>query len=108
MVDVLGWLSSLVLFATIVTQIRKQWRERSAQGVSRWLFIGQTAASLGFTLYSVLVHNWVFSVTNALMFASAVLGWVMTEHFRRTHPSTRAAGPAQAACSVRAATAAKA
>ena len=83
MTDVIGWTSSLILLATIVTQIRKQWRERSVEGVSRWLFVGQTAASLGFTVYSVLVENWVFSVTNALMLVSAVIGWAMTAHFKK-------------------------
>lgn len=82
MTEVVGWVSSLVLLATIVAQIAKQWSERSGEGVSVWLFIGQAGASLGFTAYSVLVKNWVFTVTNALMFLSAVVGWQMTAHFK--------------------------
>ncbi len=83
MPDAIGWASSLILLTTIVAQIHKQWRERSGEGVSIWLFVGQTAASLGFAVYSVMLGNWVFSVTNALMAASAVLGWVLTARFRR-------------------------
>jgi MtN3 and saliva related transmembrane protein len=81
--ELLGWVSSLVLLATIVQQIHKQCQERSGKGVSTFLFIGQTAASAGFTLYSVLVRNWVFTVTNALMLLSAIAGWVITAHFKR-------------------------
>jgi MtN3 and saliva related transmembrane protein len=87
MIDALGWLSSLVLLATIVNQIHKQWRERRAQGVSRWLFIGQTAASVGFTVYSALLHNWVFTVTNAALLVSAIVGWIITSHFKRQSPN---------------------
>jgi len=82
MTELLGWASSVILLLTVVAQVRKQWRERSGRGVSRWLYIGQTAASLGFTLYSVLVHNWVFTITNGLLLASAIVGWAITWHFK--------------------------
>ena len=82
MTEVVGWVSSLVLLATIAAQIAKQWSERSGKGVSVWLFIGQAGASLGFTVYSVLVSNWVFTVTNGLMFLSAIVGWQLTAHFK--------------------------
>lgn len=81
MVDLLGWACSLILLATLMSQVRAQWRARSAEGVSRWLFVGQTLASAGFTAYSALVGNWVFTVTNALLFVSALFGWWMTRHF---------------------------
>jgi uncharacterized protein with PQ loop repeat len=83
MIELLGWCSSLVLLATIVSQIVKQWREGSGKGVSRWLFVGQSAASLGFTVYSALLHNWVFTLTNAAMFISAIAGLLVTLHFKR-------------------------
>lgn len=92
MPDILGWASSLILLGTIGAQIGKQWRERSAQGVSGWLFIGQTVASAGFTAYSALIGNWVFTATNSLLLMSAIVGWIVTRHFktrtaRRAHPS---------------------
>ena len=71
---------------TIATQIGKQCKDRSAHGVSSWLFLGQLAASLGFTIYSFLVHNWVFVVTNALMVLSAVVGAVLTARFKAESP----------------------
>ncbi len=86
MTDIVGWTSSLVLLATIVAQIGKQWNERSGKGVSVWLFIGQAAASLGFTAYSFMVKNWVFTVTNALMLLSALVGWQITAHFKAKGP----------------------
>ena len=82
MTEAVGWLSSLILLSTLSQQIWKQWRERSSRGVSKWLFVGQTAASLGFTLYSWLVHNWVFVVTNSLILVSAIVGCVMSYRFR--------------------------
>jgi uncharacterized protein with PQ loop repeat len=82
MTDIIGWTSSLLLLTTIVVQIGKQWSERSGEGVSVWLFIGQTGASLGFTVYSVLLKNWVFTVTNALMLLSAIVGWSLTSYFK--------------------------
>jgi MtN3 and saliva related transmembrane protein len=89
--ELVGWCSSIVLLLTIVTQIAKQWRERSAQGISSWLFVGQIAASAGFTLYSWLVHNWVFVVTNGLLLLSAIVGAVMTARFRRQEPEPQQA-----------------
>ena len=85
MPELLGWCSSIILLCTIVGQIVKQWREGSGQGVSPWLFIGQTAASLGFTIYSALVKNWVFTLTNAALLLSAVVGVLVSFHFKR-HP----------------------
>ena len=82
-IELVGWLSSAILLATLVHQVLKQWREGSSEGVSKWLFIGQIAASLGFILYSVLVANWVFVVTNALILLDAIVGLVIVLHHRR-------------------------
>jgi uncharacterized protein with PQ loop repeat len=81
--ELLGWLSSAILVATIGKQVHKQWTEGKSEGVSRWLFVGQIAASTGFTLYSVLVGDRVFVVTNALMLASAIAGLVIVVRHRR-------------------------
>ncbi len=70
----IGWISSIVLLLTIGRQVYTQWRTRSTSGLSRWLFVGQVTASLGFTLYSVLVGNWVFVFTNAMLLVTAVVG----------------------------------
>ena len=72
MPDIIGWVSSVVLLVTIGSQIYRQWREKSAQGVSRWLFIGQVVASAGFVVYSWLIGNRVFVVTNSLIMLGAV------------------------------------
>jgi uncharacterized protein with PQ loop repeat len=76
-VDLIGWLSSAVLLATIGRQVFTQWRTRSAAGVSRWLFIGQLTASSGFALYSYLLHNWVFLVSNLALLLTAVGGEII-------------------------------
>ena len=80
MVDAIGWASSVILVLTIAKQILKQWQSGTSEGVSLWLFVGQLAASIGFTIYSVLVHNWVFVVTNALMVLNALIGYGITLH----------------------------
>lgn len=83
MTEAVGWVSSCILVLTIGKQVYKQWREGSSEGVSRWLFVGQVSASLGFTLYSWLVGNWVFVVTNAVMLLNAVAGLLIVMHHRR-------------------------
>lgn len=83
MVEAVGWVSSLILVLTIAKQVYKQWREGSSEGVSKWLFVGQMAASLGFTVYSWLVSNWVFVVTNAVMLLNGLAGLLIVLHHRR-------------------------
>jgi MtN3 and saliva related transmembrane protein len=72
--DLIGWASATILLLTLGLQARLQWRERRTRGVSRWLFAGQIAASTGFVVYSWLLSNWVFLVTNALILATALAG----------------------------------
>jgi MtN3 and saliva related transmembrane protein len=94
--DLIGWASSIVLVLTIARQVHKQWKEDSSAGVSRWLFAGQVAASLGFTVYSVLVGNRVFVVTNAILLANALAGLlIVLRHRRRARAA--AAGTSRAA-----------
>ncbi len=83
MTEAVGWVSSLILVLTIGKQVYKQWKEGSSENVSRWLFIGQTAASVGFLVYSWLVRNWVFVVTNAFMVVNALAGLAIVLHHRR-------------------------
>ena len=83
MTEVVGWVSSLILVLTIAKQVYKQWREGSSEGVSKWLFVGQISASLGFTIYSWLVSNWVFVVTNAVMLVNGLLGLLIVLRHRR-------------------------
>ena len=86
--EMIGWASSMILVLTIGKQIYKQWREESSEGVSKWLFIGQVAASIGFTIYSSLVKNWVFVVTNSLMLLNAFVGLgILLRHRRRSSNS---------------------
>ena len=83
MTEAVGWVSSLILVLTIGKQVYKQWQEGSSEGVSKWLFVGQMAASFGFTVYSWLVSNWVFVVTNAVMLVNGLAGLVIVLHHRR-------------------------
>lgn len=87
MTEAIGWLSSVILVLTIGKQVYKQWHEETSEGVSKWLFVGQISASLGFTVYSWLVRNWVFVVTNSLMLLNGVLGLLIVLHHRRREAS---------------------
>lgn len=84
MVDAIGWASSAILLATLLSQIHKQWTKGTAKGVSKWLFIGQLATSVGFTIYSVIKGDLVFIVTNSLLAMSAVLGIVIYFRSRKS------------------------
>jgi MtN3 and saliva related transmembrane protein len=81
--EAIGWASSVILVLTIATQIHKQWKAGTSAGVSIWLFIGQLAASTGFTIYSLLLHNWVFAVTNGVMLLGGLLGYAITARQKR-------------------------
>lgn len=81
--DIIGWLSSAILLATLLRQVHRQWRERSTQGVSKWLFIGQLAASTGFLTYSFLLENWVFVFTNAALLLTAIAGQMIYQRNTR-------------------------
>jgi len=83
MQEAIGWISSLILVLTIGKQVFKQWKEGSSENVSKWLFIGQLAASVGFTIYSWLVGNWVFVVTNGVMILNGLAGLFIVLHHRR-------------------------
>lgn len=77
--DWVGWGASAILLATLIRQIITTARDPDASGVSRWLFVGQCAASCGFIAYSVLVGNLVFIVTNSCILLTAFVGqWVVS------------------------------
>lgn len=78
-----GYAASIILLATLATQIRKQWEKGSTEGVSRWLFIGQLLASIGFTIHSAIIGSTLFVVVNALLAVSAVIGMVLWFVLRR-------------------------
>jgi uncharacterized protein with PQ loop repeat len=72
--DLVGWASTAVLLATIGRQVYSQWKSKATAGVSLWLFIGQISASIGFIIYSSLLHNWIFIVSNIAMIITAIVG----------------------------------
>jgi MtN3 and saliva related transmembrane protein len=78
-----GWLSSLILLLTIGKQVVKQWKEQTVKGISKWLFIGQTVAELGFVIYSYLVKDWVFAATNLVLLIENFIGLCIFFRFRK-------------------------
>lgn len=81
--DTIGWAASFILVATLVRQIYTQAKDKSAKGVSHWLFAGQMASSVGFIVYSWMLDNWVFIVTNSVILATAVVGQMVLLRARR-------------------------
>ena len=76
-VDFIGWASSAILLATIVRQVYTQWKTKTIAGVSKYLFVGQLAASTGFTVYSLMLENWVFLTSNVALLITAVTGQIL-------------------------------
>ena len=89
MIELLGWGSSVILLATLMRQVYTQWRTRATAGLSKWLFIGQCTASVGYTLYSFLLHNWVYVTSNIAILLTALVGESLYIRNRR-----RSANPA--------------
>lgn len=83
LVDAIGWAASAILIATLARQVYTQWRERTTEGVSHWLFIGQMCASVGFVVYSWMLDNGVFVFTNAVLLFTGVVGQLIYRRNRR-------------------------
>jgi MtN3 and saliva related transmembrane protein len=86
---IFGYVASAVLFATLVVQIHKQWKRGTTKGVSRWLFIGQLVASIGFTVESAVIGSTIFVVVNAVLALSAVVGISLWFYQRRRERGVR-------------------
>lgn len=91
-VETIGWGSTCVLLATLARQVFKQWKSGATEGVSKWLFIGQMAASIGFTVYSSLLRNWVFMGSNAAILLVAVTGEILYARNRHRKLAISATG----------------
>jgi MtN3 and saliva related transmembrane protein len=70
MIELIGWFTAAVLLATIGRQV---YSATAAPKVCRGGSSSATA-SAAFVIYSWLLGNWVFVVTNVLMLATAVVG----------------------------------
>ena len=88
-VELVGWASSAVLLATITRQVYTQWKTGSTAGVSHWLFVGRLTASAGFIIYSLLLHNWVYVVSNVALLTTAAVGQMIYRRNKRHAPKTR-------------------
>lgn len=82
----IGWIAAVILLATLSRQVYHQWRDESARGVSRWLFVGQLVSSTGFIIYSYALKSWVFVVTNSLILLVAAAGQAI--NYRRNSTAT--------------------
>lgn len=83
--ECVGWAASGILLATLIRQIVKQATAEHPETISTWLFVGQAAASTLFIIYSVLVGNAIFVVTNGCLLLTALAGqWVSRRKRKRT------------------------
>jgi MtN3 and saliva related transmembrane protein len=90
MIELLGWASSAILLATLIRQVYTQWHTGATEGLSKWLFIGQVTASVGYTAYSFLLHNWVHVSSNIAILITAIVG--ETLYLRNRRCAARRAG----------------
>jgi MtN3 and saliva related transmembrane protein len=82
-IEWLGWARPFVLLLTIGRQVYTQWKTEATEGVNRWLFIGQVTASTGYTVYSWLLHYWVYVSSNVALLVTAVIGQIIYQRNRR-------------------------
>jgi len=85
MTEIIGWASSVILLLTLIKQVHKQWKDRTSEGISSWLFIGQLLASIGFTIYSYSVGNWVFTITNGILTVNNIIGICLYFYFLKNN-----------------------
>lgn len=88
MIEIIGWTSSLILLATLVKQVYKQWKDGTSEGISHWLFIGQLAASIGFTIFSISTGSWVFAFTNGALTINNIIGIYLFYKFKGAEKKT--------------------
>ena len=82
--DVVGWVSSAILVATLARQLHTQATKGNGHALSRWLFVGQMSASLGFIAYSWMLHNPIFLLSNTILLGMAIAGqWLYFRNERR-------------------------
>jgi uncharacterized protein with PQ loop repeat len=74
------------LLATLIRQVHTQWKSRDVSGVSRWLFVGQVTASVGYTVYSILLGNWVYASSNIAILITAIAGEMIYLRNKRARP----------------------
>jgi MtN3 and saliva related transmembrane protein len=79
----------VVLLATISRQVYSQWKSKATSGVSRWLFVGQISASIGFICYSYELHNWIFLFSNSAILITAIVGEIIYISNLKTSASIR-------------------
>lgn len=84
MIEIVGWASSIILLLTLVKQVYKQWKDATSEGISKWLFVGQLAASIGFTVYSFVTGSWVFAFTNAALTINNIVGIYLYFRFKKS------------------------
>lgn len=82
-VEWIGWSGSLMLMATVGSQVWKQIRQKNCEGVSRFLFIGQLITSALFLAYAWMLDNPVFVFSNAFLILAALVGHVAMLRNRR-------------------------
>ncbi len=82
-INYLGWACSFILVFTIGKQLHKQWTEQSSVGVSKWLYLGQFCAEIGFVIYSWALKNWVFVFTNIALLLENLAGLGIVLYHRR-------------------------
>jgi MtN3 and saliva related transmembrane protein len=93
MEQAIGFISSFILLLTIGKQVYKQWKEGTSEGVSKWLFLGQITASIGFLIYSLMKQDLVFIITNAVMVVNSLVGIAILFYHRRREQSQQQGEP---------------
>jgi uncharacterized protein with PQ loop repeat len=95
-IELIGWASSVILLLTLIRQVHTQWRTGATAGLSKWLFVGQITASTGYTIYSFLLHNWVYVSSNIAILLTAFIGegiYIRNRRAARRNSATQSLRP---------------
>jgi MtN3 and saliva related transmembrane protein len=85
--EAVGWASTPLLLATIGRPVYSEWRSKATAGLSHGYSSDKSRASSGFTIYCILLHNWVFLFSNVAMLVMGITGEVIYISNRRPRRS---------------------
>ena len=71
-VDILGYSAGAITSLTFLPQVLKTWKLKSAKDVSLLMFVIAAINEVMWTVYGILLNNWVIILTNIIVLVMAL------------------------------------
>ena len=71
-VDILGYSAGAITSLTFLPQVIKTWKLKSAKDVSLLMFVIAAINEVMWTVYGILLNNWVIILTNIIVLVMAL------------------------------------